>query len=148
MSDNIWYEIAGRLAPQRPQDVDALLAPDPDAPGPGGWLRRQGDMPQVPPAAALWAESRETAACFGVRVSRPITAIATLAAQLAAIGSERKVTPIIFSELASCGLEQYGFRVERLAGADAAERALCESELMRFWDIAVVIDAAQIAELA
>ncbi len=145
MSDDIWSDIAARLSPSAPVDLDALLPQD--RPRPGGWLEREVGAGWVAPARAIWASRPGGAATIGVRVTGELDNVARTAARLVAIATERNVTPIIFTTLASCGLERFGFRVERLSGANARQQAVCEAELMSFWDIVIVIDAAQIGSL-
>ena len=145
MSNDRWMDVAGRLSPSAPTDLDDLLL------GPkarqGGWLERNLDAGWITPARPIWAGQLGGLATIGVRVTEQLDNPARTAARLVAIAGEREVTPIIFSTLATCGLERFGFRVERLSGANARQQAACEAELMSFWDIAIVIDAAQIGDL-
>ncbi len=143
MAEDDWQVIAARLSPVAPADLDGdgTLLP---AAGPrrraGGWLGRD-ILPERPPAAAAWAARRTGGAAIGVRVGVRPADPAGLAARLLAMAAERDAEPVILSRPAVCGLEQFGFRVERLAGRSERELAACEAELAAFWDMAIVIDA-------
>ena len=104
--------------------------------------------PLPPPSATLWPVPPESGARFGVRVRSPSTSIQSEAARLAAVAIEREVTPIILSHVERSQFEQLGFRVERIHGKTAAERAMQEDELRRFWDLSIVIDIEDIAGLS
>ncbi len=84
---------------------------------------------------------------IGVRVTKPVKDPIAIANRLIALATERGVTPVIFSSIASSGFERFGFRVEHLGGNSKAELEACEAELKQFWDIAVVVDAADIVQM-
>jgi hypothetical protein len=148
MSSKTWADIAARLSQAQALDVNDLVRPDQPDPPVGGWLAREGGAQRPPPATALWHLRDAGAAFIAVRVSAPLDNVVEVAVRLVAMAAERAVAPVIFSQIPHSGFERFGFRVERLAGASDAERAACEEELKRFWDVAVVIDAADIARLA
>ncbi len=142
-----WLEVAARIVPGGPETLDDLPGMD-DLPAArrGGWLARQfPPQAALPHAHCLWPLRDAGRACIGVRVTAALADTAGVAAHLVAMAAERAITPIILSQLSPSGFERYGFRVERLAGANEAERAACEAELTSLWDIALIIDAADIA---
>ena len=100
-----------------------------------------------PPAAALWHRAAEEGARLGVRVARPLTDPAAVARRLAAAAVERGVEPVILSALPLSGFEPFGFRVERLPAAEGPARDAVEAELARFWNLALIVDAADVGGL-
>jgi hypothetical protein len=68
------------------------------------------------------------------------------ALRLAAVAVERGIMPVILSTIDMSGFERFGFRVERLP-AEPALRAEAERELIRFWDLSLIIDAEDIGLL-
>jgi len=58
---------------------------------------------------------------------------------LAQMAAEKGGFPIILSHLDVCGLEQFGFRVERIGGSTDEEIAACEAQVCAFWNIVMVI---------
>lgn len=145
MSVNTWSAIGARLATAQPVDLDDLVFGTADRGPGGGWMTRDVHAPA--PAKTLWHLKNSRAAHIAVRVDAPLDNIVQVAASLVAMAAERAVIPVIFSQIAHSGFERFGFRVERLAGADDAALAACEADLKRFWDVAVVIDARDIARL-
>ena len=125
-----------RISPHTPVSLDADLAPfDPINAKPGKAL-----FPGTPGreiSAKLFAPM--TSICFGVRVTVETTDTAELAMKIARMAYERDAEAIILSHVERSGLERFGFRVERVAGESERERAECEQELTRFWNIVVVI---------
>ncbi len=146
MGDDRWLQVAARLGARDPVDLDAVLFDAGSEAPSSGWLTRQGIGRRVVPSARLWPLNEDDGAFVGVRVSSPIGDVIATATRLVAIACERAITPIILSQLPVCGLERFGFRVERLPDGDPAQLRAFEEELMRFWRIAVVIDASQIAD--
>lgn len=111
-----------------------------------------GDSPVPPPSPVLWSTATQSKgegeARFGVRKTTPGTDIQAQAARLVAVAIERGISPIILSHVARSGFEALGFRVERIHGETEAERAAQEAELCTFWDLSIVIDAEDIAQLS
>ena len=136
MSEDRRRDMILRISPHTPVSLDAELAPfDPISARPGKAL-----FPGTPGreiSAKLFAPM--TSICFGVRVTAETTDIAGLAMKIARMAYERDAEAIILSHVERSGLERFGFRVERVAGATEQERAECEQELTRFWNIVVVI---------
>ncbi|MEL6644757.1 MAG: hypothetical protein AAFQ79_12545 [Pseudomonadota bacterium] len=138
-----WPSIIARITPNAPVDLDKALgvAGDVDAAAP------PATQVTRPPSARLWARRDPKASYLGIRVRQPADNTAQLAAQLAAAAIERAVIPIILSYCERSGFERFGFRVERVLGeSDEAEMAM-ETELARFWDLAIVIDLEDVANL-
>ncbi|MGL4310943.1 MAG: hypothetical protein ACRCSU_10685 [Paracoccaceae bacterium] len=137
MSDINWLTVLSRITPQAPIDLDdesnAAPAPviDPGQDGP-------------PPSTALWSRDETSAPAVGIRVTTPVADPMDLAQRLAAASVERGIYPVILSTLPRCGLERFGFRVERLLAGDAVTLARQEAELAKFWNFAIVVDAADI----
>ncbi len=136
MSEDRRNEVILRISPHAPVSLDADLAPfDPISAEPGKAL-----FPGTPGreiSARLFAPM--TSICFGVRVTAETTDIAGLAMKIGRMAYERDAVAIILSHVERSGLERFGFRVERVAGETDQERAECEQELTRFWNIVVVI---------
>ena len=145
MADD-WQDKAARLGPHAPVEIDPVLPQAGKAPAAGGWLER--DDPATAPAAALFrsADAAGDGAAIGIRLNAPPADPAWLAGRLLAIEAERGIRPIILSGLPVCGLERFGFRIERIP-PDEAGAVACEAELTAFWNIALVIDAGQIGQL-
>jgi hypothetical protein len=59
--------------------------------------------------------------------------------RLVAFALEKDVEIVVLSHVDHCGFERFGFRTERIAGATEAERAACEDQLRRFWNIDTVL---------
>ncbi len=136
MSGHDWHVILARISPREPLDLDQTVLATEAAPA-----RGQALIPAATgaaPPARLWQRPDAGRVAIGVRVTRPIADPAATATRLAAAAIERGMLPVILSALPLCGLEQFGFRVERLT--DPGQ----EAALVQFWDMALVIDAAEI----
>jgi hypothetical protein len=142
MTDTRWLDVIARLPAEDPIDIDPILGPapvPPPAPAP------QADSPTIR-STRLWTRNN-TLSYIGIRVTKPPADIRRTALRLASAAVERGVVPIILSPLARTGFEPYGFRVERLPAGPPEAAALHESELRRFWDMALVIDLADAERL-
>lgn len=148
MTQGDWLAILAQITPLGPDDPDGDLfgaTPLPAGSGLPEW--RGGDGPPLAPSRLLWERAEGAAAGLGVRVLAAPGDCAPAALRLAAAAAERGVMPVILSAVADSGFERYGFRVERLFGDSPAERVAAEAELAAFWNLAIVIDAADIAAL-
>ncbi|MBS0563325.1 MAG: hypothetical protein JSR87_02205 [Proteobacteria bacterium] len=144
MADDSWAAILARIGPHSPVDLDEDGVPNrpaPPFPDANPDTRASG----LPPAARLWDRAPDGPPCIGVRVSEPLAQPWAFAARLAAAAVERGVVPIILTTIGNSGLEHFGFRIERLAHGEL--QAECEVELARFWNLAIIIDAADAALL-
>lgn len=133
--ENSWRAIAARITPDAPTNlgntpVDAALAETP--------------APRAP-SSRLFPQRAEGQSYLGVRITAPPADAAGTAARLAAAALERRVVPILLSHLPQSGFERFGFRVERILGETAEQRAAQEAELQRFWDLAIIIDLTDVA---
>lgn len=100
----------------------------------------------APTATGLWPKTNGGRACLGIRVTQRPKDIPAIASRLAAAALERDILPVILSTIPDSGFEQFGFRVERIGG-DAVTQAALEADLMRFWDMSIVVDAADVSKL-
>jgi hypothetical protein len=142
MTDTRWLDVISRLTAEDPIDIDPILgAPTAPPPAPPA----QADAPTIL-SSHLWTRN-EALSYIGIRVTKPPADIRRTALRLASAAVERGVVPIILSPLPRTGFEPYGFRVERLPAGPPEAAALHESELRRFWDIALVIDLADAERL-
>ena len=128
-----------RITPIAPQDLDALLAPFDRRAGPPGQDLAPCPTPVRLPPAPL---SRADAVAIGVHLTAPPPDPAALAFQLCAMAAEQDVEVVILCEADYSGLERFGLRTERIAGATEAERAACRDQLCQFWGIELVLPLA------
>jgi hypothetical protein len=135
--------ILANLARQAPRDIDPLLFEAPQR----GAVAEETAGPGFPPSPALWDRAEEDVSRIGVRIRQPLEQPDVLAARLAAIAVERRVHPVFLSYVAHCDMQRFGFRVEQLHGLTADTQMLFESQLVRFWRLALVIEASDIAHL-
>lgn len=136
MSDSHWTKVMGLISPAAPVDLDPVLAPfDARArePGTTGFPDGIGDV------ALPVAFSSDETVCFGARVTPDTPNPVQLAMSLAQMAAEKGAEPIILSHMDYCGLERFGFRVERIAGDTDEARADAEAQAVRFWNIVLVI---------
>jgi len=145
VTDDLWQQMAARIVHEQPVELDGLVFED--VKKAGGNLGREVPDAWIAPSTANWAMNDPDRVAIGVRVDKPLPNTVDIATQLIAMAIERGITPVIFSSISPSGFEQFGFRVERLAGKDPAQLQVCEEELKRFWDIAIVVDAADIAQM-
>ena len=136
MDPKQWSATISRIGPHDSDDLDDFLggfAPRGAEPG-----RDVFPMPEAAlmPQAAL---RRADAVCVGVRVTTGDGGAADRAMRFAAFGIERDVQIVVLSEADRSGLERFGFRVDRISGDTADERAACEDQLRRFWNLDIVL---------
>jgi hypothetical protein len=144
-TDDQWLEIIQNITSQAPVDLDPVI-----------FSKRAHDLPGAFPApfqledlpsATLWSRPMDGTSYIGLRVRTAIADVAPIAMRLAAAAIERKVIPIILSTQGRSGFERFGFRCELVYGSNESEFSACEAELARFWNLAIVIDAADVAFL-
>jgi hypothetical protein len=132
-----WSSILPRICQHDADDLDPLLAPfDPRTTEPG---RDLFPLPEATlmPAAAL---KRADAVCVGLRAPAGAGGDAVdRALRLAAFAAERDVEVVILAEVDRSGFERFGFRVERIAGETGEERAACEDQIRRFWNLDLLL---------
>jgi len=142
MTPDDWLEIVLRITPDSPADLDADMFDDL---GPGVGVADDAGCAPGPLSARLWDRDDPEPASVGVRVTRPLADCADIALRLASIAVERDIYPVILTSLPVSGFEPFGFRVERIAAAPGPERTRQEEELSRFWALALIVDAEDIA---
>ncbi len=138
MTNTFAIEILGRLQDAAPVDLDPVLEEGTAARG-----AAMATGPATPLSPALW-ERHDGWASLGIRVTVAPEDVTSLARRLAAMAAERGIVPVILSALDQSGFERFGFRVERLSGATAEERAAEEAELQGFWNFALILDAGDL----
>lgn len=145
MNDDIWLSVLSRITPSEPVDLDYILEETRADHQTSDWACEL-QAPHAPMSAKLW--ERDTSRSYiGIRVLQPPTDCVGLALRLAAIAVERNVIPILFTPLDQTGFERFGFRVERLPDATPDVQMDFEMELRRFWDMAIVLDLADVGML-
>ncbi len=137
MEPTQWTSILPRIGPHDAEDLDALLAPrDPRRAAPGRDL-----FPL--PEAVLMTETelkRADAVCVGLRARAADPGnIVDRAMRLAAFAAQHDVEVVILAEADRSGFERFGFRVERIVGNTPDERAACEDQIRRFWNLDLVL---------
>jgi hypothetical protein len=131
-----WTTLMSRIVPQDADDLDALAgAYDPRADREGRELLPPGEAVTRPETAL----KRADAVCVGLRVTAPLADAADRALRLAAFAAERDVEIIVLAHAAHTGLERFGFRVERIVGDTPEDRARCEDQIRRLWNIELVL---------
>lgn len=141
MSGGRWFDVIARVSAEAPIDLDAILDDAGPASGDLG-PHLSADGPTVR-SARLWRRD-ESVSHIGVRIERPPADVRRLALRLASAAVERGVVPIILSPLERTGLEQYGFRVERLPEGPPELVALFEAEIGKFWDMPIIISLSDV----
>lgn len=134
MTTERWTAIMARITPEAPADLDPPAPGLPPAP-------RAVTPPARTPSARLWQAQGPAPAWIGLRIRAALPDSAEIAARLCAAALERGVTPVILSYIPLSGFERFGFRVERIT------RPEDEEQLIRFWSLATIIEAADIAAM-
>jgi len=136
MSQDRWSAVIARITKTEADTIDDLAGPlDVRTRPQGRPLFPSGMGPLMPQATFKSA----TTACIGVRITEARADIADVAAHLAALALEKDAEIVVLNHLPYCGLERFGFRCERVVGANEDERAACEEQIRRFWNIEIVI---------
>jgi hypothetical protein len=143
MTEDHWLAVMARITPMRPVDLDRWIF-DETAPAMPAWKAGSGSNDRVV-SAALWEQPDGEWSTIGVRILIPLSDPAGLALRLASTALERKIAPVILTTLHNCGLEQFGFRVERLGAPTADGLRRQETEIARFWTLAIIVDATDIS---
>jgi hypothetical protein len=136
MQTHRWNALLARIVPDDADDVDGLTSALDPRHTPTG----RDIMPEIEAASMPTTPlKRRDAVCIGLRVTAPLADAADRAMRLAAFAAERDVEVVVLAHADHAGLERFGFRVERVAGATAAERARCEAQIRRLWNIDLVL---------
>ena len=149
MSDDFWSAVLSRITPHAPIDLDQdIFAAAAGAQGSGAAAEGMANGQPMPELSAdLWHRGDELRSFIGVRVTRSLADCAPVAVKLAAAALERGVVPIILSTLPNSGFERFGFRVERIPEGQGAATEQFEKELSRFWNLAMIIDCADVVRI-
>ena len=133
MDPTQWTSILPRIGPHDADDLDPLLSPhDPRRGTPGRDLFPLPEAVLMPEAALR----RTDAVCVGLRAgTADPSEVVDRAMRLAAFAAERDVQVVVLSETDRSGFERFGFRVERIAGETPEQRAACEAQVRRFWNL-------------
>lgn len=128
--------ILSRIVPVDAADIDEIIAEfDQRSASTGRDVFAASDATPIPATAM----KRKAAVSVGFRATARLADAADRAMRLAAFAIERDVEIIVLAEIDNCGLEQFGFRIERIAGETPAQRADCEAQIRRFWNIDLVL---------
>ncbi len=131
-----WNGLFARIVPQDADDLDAVTR---------GFDRRHAAagidvFPDV--TAVLQPQEsfrRPDAVAVGLRVTATLTDASDRAMRLAAFAAEQDVEIVVLSHVDVTGLERFGFRIERVAGATPEAKARCERQIRDFWAIDLVL---------
>ncbi|WP_068316375.1 hypothetical protein [Polycladidibacter hongkongensis] len=136
MNTNEYAVILSTLSGRQPQSIDSLLAPFDNrlAPEAGNCLASEG----MAPSESLFAQDTQLAIAF--MVSKPLENINATALKLASIAAEKNTIPVIFSKIDYCGLEQAGFRIERISNMGDEEANLQIEQLQNLWGTPFIIE--------
>lgn len=131
-----WSSLLSRIVPQDADDLDTLTRPhDRRHEAVGADL-----FPEV--EALLQPQDsfrRVDTVAVGLRVTAPLTDACDRAMRLAAFAAEQDVEIVVLAHVDVTGLERFGFRIERVAGASPEARAQCERQIRDFWAIDLVL---------
>jgi len=131
-----WLKRIGQITPLTPVSLDAALENlDPRLGKPGSFEFPTGAG--EPEIVTPFADPERVA--IGVRITEATKDRVQLAMKLAQMAAEKDADPIVLSYVDMTGLERFGFRVERIAGATDEERAVAEAQIIKFWNIVLVI---------
>jgi len=145
MNDNFWFDVVTRITPDEPVDLDPVVF-DHVADEVSREVAARGRATVAAPSSRLW-ERDETRSHIGIRIARTHPDALHLALRLASAAAERGVVPVIVSSLDRTGLERFGFRVERLPSGPPDEVTRCEEEVRKLWDMPIIIDLEDAADL-
>lgn len=136
MSSEEWTQALLRMSRQDADDLDDLLAAHDPRQKPLG----REVFPPIDPALAHGTEmKRPDEVVVGVKIVAWAPDLADRAVRLAAFALERDAQIVVLASGDGLGLERFGFRSERIAGEEPAERQACERQIRRFWNIDLVI---------
>ncbi len=145
MSEEFWLDVISRITPDEPIELDSLVFET--EPNEVSNLDSNAGDNSVTPSNSLWDSADSGSSYIGIKVTERLADCSLAAFKLAAAALERGVTPIILTTLPDSGFERFGFRVERLVGNSPKEYSVHEQQLVQFWNLAIVIDVAQVAAL-
>lgn len=136
MSADRWSGVLARITKTDADPIDVIAGSFDNRRNPIGSTIFPEGMGPLMPNLAFRAEDT---ACIGVRILEARADVADVAAHLATLALEKSVEIIILNHMPYSGLERFGFRCERIVGNTSEERAACEEQIVRFWNIDIVI---------
>ena len=135
MADQRLFETICRITPQAPADMDDLvyaLRPRPARTG-------HDIFPEFEPPALSRDPKEDTLVTIGVRVQTALSDPADYAMRLAALAAERDAELVILSGVDYCGLERFGFRVERVVATGGQIPPERYDDLKTFWKLDLIL---------
>ena len=147
MTPEHWQSVLARLGTEQPADIGAELSTK-ALPRRGAGLSVWSEETTAP-SPRLWDRSEYDASYIGVRIDGSFHGSEiSIALRLASAALERGVSPVILAiGEGAVFLERFGFRVERFVGDDAEAQSAWEEEMSAFWNLALIIDARDVAAL-
>lgn len=142
--DTRFLDLLTRISPNRPIDIDPLLFGATEVPTTGHVAQAMGH----PPPATLWQRDEFGRSFIGIRMRTPVEAADALATAVTAAAVERQIIPIFLSWDGACDMQRFGFRVEYITGADEDACTAMETEVARFWNLAIIVDAEAVSALS
>lgn len=136
MNHDRWSAVIARITPMRADPIDDLAGPFDARHRPEGQPIFPTHLPPLMPTTAF---KKAATACIAVRITHARDDITDVAAHLSALALEKDAEIVVLNHLPYCGLERFGFRCERVTGADDAAKAACEAQILRFWNVEIVI---------
>ena len=137
MEPTDYERVMSRITPCSADDLDDMLAAESSrTASPGAVLFPAIEAPLMPQVAFR----RPDAICVGFRVARSDRPAVDRAVRFAAMALERDVEVVVLAEEDVCGLERFGFRIERIAGEGECRRS-CVDQLQRFWALDLLLEA-------
>jgi hypothetical protein len=125
-----------RIVPQDADDLDELTSAYDARHGAAG----RDIFPEITPALHTeGAFKRPDTVCVGLRVPERLADAHDTAMRLASLAAEQDVEIVVLALTDVSGLERFGFRIERIAGAGPDARERCEQQVRRFWGIDLVL---------
>jgi len=136
MNEMNWAKVVASITPLKPTDLSDII----DALSPPSAKKENLEFPISAGTSPLVGEfTDEAQVCFGARITQDTPNPVKLGMTLAQMAAEKGAYPVILSYVDHTGLEPFGFRVERIGGKDATEMAACEAQILKFWNIVMVI---------
>ena len=137
MDSQRWSALLSRIVPRDACNLDDLTAAlDPRRAATPG----QDVFPDLPTTShPQGAFKRADTVCVGVRVVEALDDAPDRAIRLASLAEEQDLEVVVLAHVDVTGLERFGFRIERIAGATPEARAQCERQVVEFWSIDLVL---------
>lgn len=132
--------LLGNLTQDAPLHLDPILFDKDPSQGDDIPFTETGAMV----SSDLWSRNDDNVSFIGIRVTDPIEDRHAIAADLAATAVEREIVPIFLSWIGQCGMQRFGFRVELVGGTNKDEMRVCEEQLKRLWNLAIIVDAKDV----